>query len=349
MSDWRTTDDEGRPVFSDDRLLAYVLGLDDDPELQAAALADEQLRRRLDEVRAEMAAVDARLQGAAPDPGASYADPLDARWSQLHEFFAPPAAPARRRRGWLKVLAPAAAVAVALAVGVGVVVHQNALPGSGSSAGSTAADATGGRVMGGTPQESAPRHTGAGAVPGAGASPAPTRELQQKSQRSLAKQAERFAVVVVARAGAVTGGRQQFTVLRALKGRAPHSLALAVVSRRARAGALNVLFLEPVASPSPSAAPPATPSATPSVTPSVTPSETPVAAPVAAPSASPALVPQSSPAPALSATPLPLPSYHHPVRPPLRLHAPLSFRFHGAHAVVRRLPAGLDVAHLRLS
>ena len=43
----------GAPIFDDDRLLALALDLDDDPELVAAAAADEGLRRRLDAVRAD--------------------------------------------------------------------------------------------------------------------------------------------------------------------------------------------------------------------------------------------------------------------------------------------------------
>ena len=207
---------KGSRVFSDDRLLAYVLGLDDDPELQAAAQTDEHLRRRLDELRADMAIVETRLQGAAPDPGATYADPLAARWSELHEFFQP--APARRRSRWLTVLAPAAAVALALAVGVGVAVHEGTLSGGGSSGGSAGSSVASG-AMSAAPQAGQPLPAAGKPSPGWRTSTPQTRELQQqKSQHSLAKQAERFAVVAVARAGAVTGGRQQFTVLRALKG-----------------------------------------------------------------------------------------------------------------------------------
>ena len=51
-----TRPDNHTPEFpDDDRLLAYVLGLDDDPELEAAAAADEELRRRINLLRDQMA------------------------------------------------------------------------------------------------------------------------------------------------------------------------------------------------------------------------------------------------------------------------------------------------------
>ena len=73
--------------FDDDRLLAYALGLDDDPELVAAAAADDELRARLEAVRAQAEAVGARVAAAVPAPDEDYADLSSPRWAALGEFF----------------------------------------------------------------------------------------------------------------------------------------------------------------------------------------------------------------------------------------------------------------------
>ena len=66
MADDRTDEMRSAPAFDDDRLLAFALGLDDDPELVAATAADEGLRRRLDAVRAEVEQVGAQVRAAVP-------------------------------------------------------------------------------------------------------------------------------------------------------------------------------------------------------------------------------------------------------------------------------------------
>ena len=95
MTDGHPTHDD-RPRerrFDDDRLLAFALGLDDDPELAAAAAGDERLRRRLDAMRAEIGGVATQLDAAVPAPGGDYADPTGVRWAGLREFYQPPAPP----------------------------------------------------------------------------------------------------------------------------------------------------------------------------------------------------------------------------------------------------------------
>ena len=108
------------PAFDDDRLLAFALGLDDDPELVAAAAADEGLRHRLDAVHAEVEQVGAQVRAAVPDPDEDYTDPSDPRWAGLQQFFAArrPARTRSRASLWLRVLAPAAVILVAVAVGL---------------------------------------------------------------------------------------------------------------------------------------------------------------------------------------------------------------------------------------
>jgi hypothetical protein len=329
MSEWRRTDDLGQPVFDDDRLLAFALGLGDDPELRAAADGDEALRRRLDELHAELNAVGVQLHAAVPPEDDAYTDPLDERWAALHEFYAPAAAKAGHRgwAWWLKVLAPAAAV-IAIAVGVGVAAQQGLLSTGGSSGGSsTSGSAAAGNAAGGEAAQGSSDK--AAAVPSASpkgwsSTQGQRRELQQQSERSLAKQAQHYAVVVVARASKVVGDTQRFTVVRTLKGDAPKKLTLDVVSKHAKAGALHVLFLDPVAA---APAQTTTPTPSPTVAPTASSSPAPMMSPGGA-TMSGGGVPGSAPRPAL--------------------HASLRFRFNGGAAVVRMLPSGLDLSTLRL-
>ena len=328
MSEWRRTDEQGQPVFDDDRLLALALGLDDDPELEAAAGRDDALRRRLDEMRADVAAVGGRLATAVPAPDDSYADPTAARWSGLHEYFAQPPTKAARSTAtrWLRVLAPAVAVAVALAVGVGIIASQTG-PGGGTSA-------TSGGAATSVEKTRQPSEAFGSADDGKDGSSTSgqVRDLETQRRRSLAKQAEAFAVVVVAKAADVVGDVQRFTVVRELKGRAPDVLRLGVVTKPARIGALHVLFLDPVAgpaSPAPSslATPQAGDASTPNPSASPSPEETPAVAGSASPG--PSVPPTAGPSPAV-------------------FPRPVAFRFAGARAIVRRLPAGFDLTTLRL-
>jgi len=203
-------------VFDDDRLLAYALRLEDDPELLRAAGGDAALAGRLAAMRRDVAAVESGIAAAAPVPDAEYADPRAARWADLHGCLEAPAA--RRRRGraprWWRVVAPvSAAVVVALTVGLvaldrgqqtGTPRHEAAAPSVESAAGSTA--------------DNAARAT---------------------------LDAEGYAVVVVARPRAASGTRQSFRVVRVLKGEAPRIITLRVGRNAAAAGRLHLLMLLP--------------------------------------------------------------------------------------------------------
>ncbi len=107
--------------FDDDRLLAYVLGFGDDPELAAAAAADGELGARLETVRAQAEAVGARVAAAFPAPPADYADLSSPRWAALGEFFEAPKPARSRSSRWLRVLAPALVVVLAVAIGAAIV------------------------------------------------------------------------------------------------------------------------------------------------------------------------------------------------------------------------------------
>jgi hypothetical protein len=220
--------------FDDERLLAYAMGLDDDPGLAAAAANDGDLRRRLEALRAEAGAVGDAVRAAVPAPDDSYTDLGDPRWARLSEHFEPPAAPARasragsrgRSRLWLRVLAPAAAVALALAVGVAALQRDGWLVDRETATDQALETETSGGVTG---AESAPGDAAKGDADG------------------LASPLDGFAVVALARAGAPSGDSQAFEVLRVLRGTAPDAVRLQLVDDAAVAGTLHLLCLDPPA------------------------------------------------------------------------------------------------------
>ena len=231
MTDEHTHSDGTRQPgrYDDDRLLACALGLEEDPDLLAAAEADAELAARLAAVRDDVDAVGAQVRAAVPAPDDSYTDLSSGRWSGLSEFFRAPAE-RRRRRRWVRVLAPVAAVLV-LAVVVGVVAMdlsgQIATSGSGVDAGRTA-------------DEAAPSKSQDLGFGGAG------EAAPQTTAERLAEQLDHFAVVVLARARAATGALQRFAVVRILKGDAPEVVELQVADEPADAGKLHLLMLDPV-------------------------------------------------------------------------------------------------------
>ena len=218
----------GANSFDDDRLLAFALGLDDDPQLVAAAAADEGLRRRLGAVRAEIAYVGAQVSAAVPAPDESYSALSDPRWAGLQEFFAaPPAAKTRRGSRWLRVLAPAAIALVAVAVGLAVINDQKGGGGAGSDSLSSAAKAT---------------SEAAGPLTTAGTN---ATDRAAADAQTLSAQLDLYAVVVLAEAKAVSGAFQRFVVVKVLKGDGPDVVRLRVASQPADEGRLQVLFLRP--------------------------------------------------------------------------------------------------------
>lgn len=231
-------------VYDDDRLLAFALGLDDDPELTAAAATDAALAARLQGVRADVALIGAQVSAAVPEPDESYADLSGERWGGLKESFEPPAAPAPRRgRRWWQVAAPVAAVLV-VAFLVGIVAMNGGLPASDSGSGSATSDV-------------ARTESGASAVQPLGETATKSDDTDQVAVvaptlgERFADQLNRFAVVVLARAREVSGAVQKFAVLRIFKGEAPKVVELAVGDEPADRGRLHVLLLDPTAEPVP--------------------------------------------------------------------------------------------------
>jgi len=229
MTDTRgQSDGEGPPVYDDDRLLAFVLGLEDEPGLPAAAAADPELDTRLAALRADVAAVGALVQSAVPAPDESYTDLSGGRWSGLHGFFEAPARTGPRRvRRWWRALAPVAAV-LALAVAIGIVAVNREAPFSPGSAAEMAQPADG--------AEAADDR-------GSGAAATNAREI---APERLVGQLDQFAVVVLARARRATDASQGFLVVRVFKGDAPSVVELDVGTTPVQVGRLHLLMLDPV-------------------------------------------------------------------------------------------------------
>jgi len=227
-------------LYDDDRLLACALGLEEDPELLAAAALDAALGARLEAMRADVAAIGAQVSAAVPEPEESYTDLSGHRWGGLKEYFEAPAAAAKplRERRWWRVVAPVAALVV-LALVVGIVAVNGGGPGgsgSGSSTSGSVAQADDSAV----PMQSS---GGTGVTKGGDASEKTTIGERFRDQLN------RFAVVVLARARQVTGAVQRFAVLRTFKGSAPKVIELAVHGEPTDAGRLHLLMLEPTAAP----------------------------------------------------------------------------------------------------
>jgi hypothetical protein len=267
----------GDPI-DDDRLLAYVLGLDDDPELVRAATEDEELGRRLETVRAEVDEVAAGVRAAVPAPDDAYTDLSDARWAGLQEYFAP--APERRGRSagrrWLRVLAPVAVVALAVAVGVTVIERQagqtsTSVAERSAKSGSDLGTSGGSAVQGAPVNDSSslPAQAGGGSVVASGPSaqagqaaftaPVPEPSTPLSRLVALRDQMNDFALVVLATAGRASDGFQDFLVVRVLRGNSPATLRLKLAGRLADVGHLHLLLLEPLPESATSPAPESSP------------------------------------------------------------------------------------------
>ncbi len=324
MTDERDDNVAQPGVFDDDRLLACALGLEEDPEVLAAAAADAALSARLQAMRADVAHIGAELSAAVPEPDEAYTDLSSERWGGLAEFFETPATTSlRSRRSWWQIVAPFAAVLV-IAVVVGIVAVQNgtqsATSGSGGAEVAQSGDAGGFSLP--SFAEGATRTAG----DDQDATSSPT--LGER----FADQLDRFAVVVLARAREVSGAVQKFAVLRIFKGRAPRTVELVVNDDPADAGRLHLLLLEPTPAPEP-----LVPGA------GVTPwplTESPV------PATESPLPGAESPWPDGSLSPEPIPTLAAADGPgePLAV----SYTYHGEPTMVREFAAGTDPATVSL-
>lgn len=222
----------------DERLLAYVLGIEKDPELAAAAERDEALRGRIQTLRADLGRVAADVAATVPETPPDYTDLATARWQRLREAIAeepasatePPAAAAQgrdtrgRRRGawrWMRVLAPAAAVLALLVVGVSVLQESRQLSATEQQANGAYDKALGAAESG----PSSPART----------TPAPSATAESADAW--------FDTVVVARPLAARDNAQAFDVLRTLRGSAGAIVRLHVVTSAADPGRLYAVFL----------------------------------------------------------------------------------------------------------
>jgi len=234
--------------FDDDRLMAYVLGLDGDPELETAVTSDEALRARVAALRDEIAAVGAGLSRVVPPPPDDYTDLGEERWRRLRELLATPApAVSDRRPLWRRALAPAIALGLVLVLGVAGIQYlgggegtelatENATDKAAESYGDAAAsdqDASLGR---------------AASEDGDGRATAQVREIAGATS---------YAAVVVARAAPPGGSSQRFEVVRILRQddadvEVGDLVELGIIDQTVEPDRLVVLFLDPSPIPDPS-------------------------------------------------------------------------------------------------
>lgn len=218
--------------FSDDRLLAFALGLGDDAELVAALRSSPPLEQRLMQIRSDITMVSDRLQTAVAVADPDYADPAAARWRRLHASYLPPTVSAARLGRWrIGRLVPIVAAIAIFAVAVGVAVRQ--LP-IGRSAKTQFTAESSGNVGGAAPAD-APSDKGL------------SGESYDGTMIAL-PEAEHFKRVLVARAGEVVDDLQSFAVVRVLKGRVAQNISLLLRNGAAAlpAGSLDVLYLRPL-------------------------------------------------------------------------------------------------------
>jgi hypothetical protein len=215
--------------FDDDRLLAYALHLEEDAELEQALSTDAALRERLLAMRADLSAVEDQVRAAAPAPQESWADLSAARWDGLRPYVTTtPARAPRRRRFGVRVLGPVVGVAAAAALAVGIVLSQSGGVNSTTSGGA----------------EFGPVST-SGGVAATGSASGSTKSFSIASPTAAADAAA-YQTAVVARAGAVANGVQDFAVVRTIKGDIGATVQLSVeVGGAVKQGALALLLLTP--------------------------------------------------------------------------------------------------------
>ena len=233
--------------FGDDRLLAYALQLEEDAELEQALATDAALRERLLAMRADLGAVEDQVRAAASVPDESWADLSATRWDGLRPYVTTkPARAPRRRRFGVRVLGPVVGVAAAAALAVGIVLSQ-----SGGVSSTTSGSAEFGPVA----------TSGGVAASGSASSSAKSYSV---ASPAAAADAVAYQTAVVARAGAVANGVQDFAVVRTIKGDIGTTVQLSVeVGGAVKQGALALLLLTPsdkLNVPSTTAAPSAVPS-----------------------------------------------------------------------------------------
>jgi len=241
--------DNPTAAFDDDRLLDFVLGLEDDPELAAALASSAPLRERLADLKADLAAIETELRETIPPVDASYAEPRGRRWPRLQAFFGGERVGRRPLRGRRLTAALAAAVVlVALLIGLVSVLprlHPAASPAASADHGVRAPESATSGTFGA--KSTGQRSQAATAAPYAGAVSA------------VSRLAARYRDIAVVRAGTVSGRRQTFTVARVLKGAPPATFTLVVApgGTAAAPGSLQLAFLQPGTTPAAGGATPA--------------------------------------------------------------------------------------------
>jgi hypothetical protein len=211
----------------DERLIDHALGLEDDPELEQELAHSEELRQRLQLLEADLRQIDAELHRVLPPVDEGWADLSREQWRRLQPFLEAPARP-RSRSLRLRLLAPAVALAIIAALLAGLF------------------------SLRGGPQS--------GTTPGSRAVAPETAPVPSALQKAISGLAAGYGQVVVAQAGPVKAGRQQFEVVRVLKGKDVSSVTVDLGrSTGVPEGSLQVVYMEPAdqRAPGPSNAQPA--------------------------------------------------------------------------------------------
>ncbi len=225
------------PIYDDDRLLAYALELDDDPELARALEADEVLRDRLTAISDDLHAVRDGLDALASPSEPDSLDLASPRWAPLHRHLKP--RPRRTRlRLRLNTLVPVFSLVLAIAAAGAAIIHETM-----QSPATTPAETTATNDAANT-AATAKREAAAKIV----ASPKATTAASLHTSLKLARRIDRaggFGLILIATAQRPTASTQPFLIVSSLRGSASGLFSLKASGRPVPKDGLYLLLLRP--------------------------------------------------------------------------------------------------------
>jgi len=231
----RTDGRPGERTALDDRLLAYALGLEDDPALREELERSQDLRQRLADIAADLDAIEDRLDDAVPRPPDEWADLSAGRWDGLRPYVSVPGSEesAQERRAerpgtpfWrrTRTVLPTVVAVLAAVVVIGIVIGRDGFD-----------PLTSGGGDGASMSESLSKEDAGGGAP----------EADRAAGLEVAGAAA-YDTVVLAEAGRAEDGRQEFTIVETLKGDVAGAVTLETAPETAvEPGTRALLFLEP--------------------------------------------------------------------------------------------------------